>query len=176
MNRQRYEKRVREDAQTWRDRVIGKRIVTADADIAAFDAWRLDPSSNMWEPRVYFCKPVGEGFDKGLAYEPQKESPLLRLPAEIRNHILELVLPPEMTSQQSEADGIEHGDAVWMNTSAIIFTCKQLYAEGRPLAVSHHTFPYEGFPRKARLCATGDSGLGYIWDLSVRHSRVNHLL
>lgn len=167
MNRQRYEKRVREDAQTWRDRLIGKRIVTSDPDIAAYDGWKSDDYLASWEPRAYYCHPNGNGFDKHIKYENQDSSPFLRLPAEIRNIILEMVLPPEMLSQKTDVDGMEQGDAVWMNTSAIIFTCKQLYVEGRTLAVEKHTFPYEKFAKKTRFCAAGNDERGYNWDLYV---------
>jgi hypothetical protein len=157
-------KRAREDVQIWRARLFGKRIVTSDRDIAAFDSWKTSHDWTSWEPRVYFSQPVGEGFEKGLRYETQPASTLLQLPAEIRCHILDLALQPEMISQKSDVGGMEQGDAVWMNTSAIIFACKQLYAEGRALAVDKHTFPYNALPKKTRLCATGSDDCWYAFD------------
>ncbi|KAJ4289586.1 hypothetical protein N0V90_010915 [Kalmusia sp. IMI 367209] len=164
IKRSRFEKRVREDAQTWKDRLIGKRIVTSDPHIAAHEGWKSTDYLTHWEPRVYFSRPSGEGLDQHLRYDAQPHSALLRLPAELRLRILEFVLPPEMILQKTDVDGMELGDAEWLNTSAIIFTCKQLYIEGRALALEKHTFSYERFSRKTRFCA-GGTNEGYIWDL-----------
>ncbi|KAF2688419.1 hypothetical protein K458DRAFT_384604 [Lentithecium fluviatile CBS 122367] len=158
-------KRAREDVQIWRARLFGRRIVTPDREIAAFDSWKNNDNDWVdWEPRVYFSRPVGDGLEKSLKYKTQANSMLLQLPAEIRTQILDLVLAPEMISQKTNVGGMEQGDAVWMNTSAIIFTCKQLYAEGRALAVDKHTFPYEKFPKKTKLCATGGDDCWYNFD------------
>jgi len=160
-NRQRYQSRVREDAQTWRDRIIGKRIVTSDPDVASYLCWK-EPDANTWEPRVYFCARIGEGFDKDIAYSTQAASPLLSLPAEIRIHILEYVLTPQILTPGT--DTFYQQNITWMNTSAVIFCCKQLYAEGRALAVKLHTYEYERFPKRTRLCALPRDG-DYVWDL-----------
>jgi hypothetical protein len=144
--------------------------VTPDSNIASvFDSWKSsDIDWAAWEPRVYISRPIGEGFEKGLKYELQTQSALLRLPAEVRSSILDLVLEPEMISQKTDVGGMEQGDAEWMNSTAVIFTCKQLYAEGRALAVEKHTFPYARFPKKTRLCATGTDDCFYSFDRQVR--------
>lgn len=164
MNRQRFAKRVREDAQTWRDRVIGKRITTGDPHIAAYPAWKCtDPL--VWEPRIYLCQPIGKGLDKDLRYEAQPDSRLLQMPAEIRNRILELALASQTIPSLPALDPIPRMDPLWTCTSAVIFTCKQLYDEGRALAVAENTFKYEEFPKKTRFCATSREEYNYIWDL-----------
>lgn len=146
----------REDVQTWKDRLLGKRIVSSDRRIVEHEGWTSTGSAE-WEPRVYYSSPVGQGSEKGLIYSAQPNSPLLRLPAEIRNHILEYVLPPQMTRETRDAGQAETAedieDASWVNTSAIIFCCKQLFIEGRAMAVNLHTFDWECFPRKTRFCA-----------------------
>jgi hypothetical protein len=158
-------KRVREDVHVWRARLFGKRIVTRHREIvSAFDSWKTSDNWAVWEPRVYFSQPVGEGVENGLKYDPQPQSTLLQLPAEVRSNILDLVLAPEMISQKTDVGGMEQDDAEWMNTTAVIFACKQLYAEGRALAVDKHTFPYEKFPKKTRLCATGRDDCWYAFD------------
>jgi hypothetical protein len=156
----------REDAAIWRDRIIGKRTISSDPDIAAHDGW-VTTEWSLWEPRVYFCKPIGQGADKDMKFEIQGQSRLLQFPAELRNRILELVLPPEILSQDTNTEGMTRGDAVWKNTSAVIFTCKQLYFEGRKLAMETHTFSYDQFPRKTLLCAKRDNDRHYSWDMSV---------
>lgn len=143
----------REDPQTWKDRLLGKRIVSPDRRIVDHDGWTATGSAG-WEPRVYYSLPVGQGAERGLTYHAQPASPLLRLPAEIRNHILEYVLPPQMTREAGDAETSEDADdASWINTSAVIFCCKQLFVEGRAMAISLHTFDWEGFPKKTRFCA-----------------------
>ncbi|KAF2640835.1 hypothetical protein P280DRAFT_469532 [Massarina eburnea CBS 473.64] len=154
----------REDAQTWRDRLTGKRIVTSVPEIAAYEGWKTKDWT-IWEPRIYFCKPISENLGKAIKFEVQEESRLLRLPAELRIRILEYVVPPEMISQKIESTSRRQGDARWKNTSAVIFTCRQLYSEGHTLAVESHTFPYEKFPKKTRLCAQGDWDREYHWDM-----------
>ncbi|KAF2180310.1 hypothetical protein K469DRAFT_292118 [Zopfia rhizophila CBS 207.26] len=155
----------REDAQTWRDRLIDKRIVTSSLEIASWKSCDFSYDPVVWEPKIYFCKPLREGFEKNMNYDIQPNSPLLRLPAEIRNHILEYVLPPHKIEEVKVPDGTGlDGEATWMNTSAIIFCCKQLYKEGRALAVAKHTFRYEDFPRKTRLCGIRIEEFNYIWD------------
>ncbi|KAF2471205.1 uncharacterized protein BDR25DRAFT_367949 [Lindgomyces ingoldianus] len=157
----------REDVQTWRDRLIGKRIVSSDPLIAEHEFWHTK-DSRAWEPRIYHSTPAGEGFEKNISFDVQPDSPLLTLPAEIRNRIMEFVLPPHILEPDIDAFGKyqpEGAEATWMNTSAIIFTCKQMYAEGRRLAVEKNTFAYEKFVRKTRLCATRKIEIKYIWDL-----------
>lgn len=158
-------KRRREDVHVWRARLFGKRIVTHHHNVvSAFDSWKTNRDWASWEPRVYFSQPVGEGFENGLRYTPQTQAALLQLPAEVRSAILDLVLVPEMTSQKTHVGGMEQGDAEWMNTTAIIFTCRQLYAEGRAMAIDKHTFPYDDFPKKTRLCAQQQDDCWYSFD------------
>jgi hypothetical protein len=150
----------REDAQTWKDRLIGKRIVCADRHVADHEGWKsTDPQD--FEPRVFYSAPLNTTA-AGISrqYNIQTASPLLKLPAEIRNRILELVLPPHMTSQ-AHTEGPSFGDATWMNTSAIIFCCRQLYVEGRGMAVDLHTFEWEQLPKQTRLCAAGKAKSAY---------------
>ncbi|KAH7117914.1 hypothetical protein B0J11DRAFT_95321 [Dendryphion nanum] len=155
----------REDAQTWKDRLIGKRIVSSDIHISGHDGWKT-PDLAKWEPRVYYSAPVrGRSGEEERGFELQPNSPFLRLPAEIRNNILEFVLPPQILSQETEVESTEEGDVIWMNTSAFIFCCKQLYAEGRQLALERHTFEFEKFPRKVRLCSANKEEFPYIWNL-----------
>lgn len=155
----------REDLQTLKDRLIGKRIVTAEPHIAEYKGWKQPTVDIHWEPRVYLCISAGEGIDGRLQYETQPTSPLLRLPAEIRVHILEYVVPPQrVPPQATDAAAIDQGDAPWMNTSAIIFCCKQLYVEARKLALESHAFEYEKFPRKTRFCNAQREESSYIWD------------
>ncbi|KAF2878462.1 hypothetical protein BDV95DRAFT_634516 [Massariosphaeria phaeospora] len=163
MNRQRYDERVRCDAETWRARLIGKRIVTSDPHIAAHVGWK---TSNMaeWEPRVYVCQPARDGFEKDVRYVMQPCSPLLKLPAEIRAQILGYIVPPQELCVGLRTEEKEQGDKVWMNTSAVVFCCKQLYAEGRALAVQHHTFDFGAFPKWIRLGAVRRDD-DYVWDL-----------
>jgi hypothetical protein len=152
----------REDVVVWRDRLIGKRLVTSHPGWAAHEAWK---SANVaeWEPRMYLCKPIREGFEQTLKYDVQTASRFLMLPAELRNRILEFVLPPQQILNDAENDRIDPRDAPWMNTSAIIFCCKQLYAEGRTLAMEQHTFQLEKFPRKTRFCAPERENEHYNW-------------
>lgn len=155
MKRERLESR--EDLQTLKDRLIGKRIVTADAHIA-----RYKPTEDIaWEPRVYLSIPPGKGLDSHLQFETQPASFLLSLPAEVRNHIMGYVVPPQ---QVACSPGTDRGNVSWINTSAVIFCCKQLYAETRRLCLEKHTFEYEKFPRKTRLCGAQKEERNYIWD------------
>jgi hypothetical protein len=154
----------REDPQTWRDRLINKRIITSNPEVATHDSWKI-PDPSRWEPRIYFCEPSLEGLDKNLAYKRQTHSRLLMLPAEIRNYILSFVLPPEEAAFEKTGEGPPQTSTVWINTSAIIFCCKQLYAEGRPLALQQHTFDWSCFPKKTRLCGARRDTEYWIFDL-----------
>lgn len=157
----------REDAQTWKDRLIGKRLVSSDTHISSHDGWKTTDLTK-WEPRVYYSAPVRSQLGKKegeRGFELQLQSPFLRLPAEIRNHILEYVLPPQKISQESEGESSEEGGAVWMNTSAFIFCCKQLYIEGRLMALRRHTYEFEMLPRKVRLGTATKEEHPYIWNL-----------
>jgi hypothetical protein len=153
----------REDAQTWRDKLIGKRIVTSSRHVADHDSWKSKDAST-WEPRVYYSAPLGEGLERTFEYSAQPASPLLRLPAEIRNLIMQAVLPPHVISRKTKGGRRSYGDATWLNTSAIIFCCKQLYVEGRGLALELHTFDWNRFPRNTRLCAAGRKKFEYDWN------------
>lgn len=156
----------RESTQTWRDRLIGKRIVSSDRHISEHEGWKSEDMKNVWEPRVYFCTPIGEGFEKDLKYTVQDECRLLKkLPTELRLQILAYVLPPHVVSHETQAEGKELEDSVGMNTSAVIFSCKQLYAEGRALAMDLHTFEWNKFPKKTRLCATIKDRYSYDWEV-----------
>ena len=152
----------REDVAVWRDRLIGKRIVTSHPGFAAHEAWKSTNTAE-WEPRMYLCEPVREGFERKLEYNPQSGCRFLTLPAEIRNHILDYVLPPQQVVDDTEDGRVDPHDAPWMNTSAIIFCCKQLYAEGRARAMDAHTFQLEKFPRKTRFCAPERANEHYNW-------------
>lgn len=152
----------REDVQTWKNRLVGKRLVSSRQDIANHQGWKAEVSEG-WEPRVYFSIPLHQGFDKHVQYALQPDSPLLKLPAEIRIHILEHVLPPDKTREDAIVPA--WSEAGWTNTSAVIFTCKQLYAEGRALALETHTYDFAKLPRKTRLGAIERSEDRYEWDL-----------
>ncbi|KAF2263685.1 hypothetical protein CC78DRAFT_268148 [Lojkania enalia] len=142
---------TREDVQTWRARLVGKRIVTSDRSIISECEATAD---SMWAPRIYYNEKSREGSDGELRYEGQPRSRLLSLPAEIRNCVLSYVVQPKTESHGTEMDGSEKGDATWMNTTAIMFCCKQMYAEARPMAIQRHTFEVEGLPRKTRFRST----------------------
>jgi hypothetical protein len=150
----------REDAQTWRDRLLGKRIVSSERMVVEHEGWRETESAD-WEPRVYYSAPVDEGSGRGFTYRAQPESALLRLPAEIRNHILELVLPPQ---EREEGERGETEPIEWMNTSAIIFCCKQLFTEGRTMALNLHTIDWKEFPKRTRFCAPDKAKSEYDWN------------
>lgn len=150
----------REDAQSWRYQLIGKRIVSSDRHVTSYDRWKSSDAATPWEPRIYFCCSQGEGFEQTLVYNAQVGSPLLRLPGEIRNLILKEVVPPQTVAEQADSENTG-GNVNWLNTSAIIFCCKQLYAEGRALAVEKHTFEWKKFPKKTRLCAAGKDRFKY---------------
>lgn len=152
----------REDAPTWRDRLIGKRLVTSSRHVALHDGWK-SRDKTTWEPRIYFSAPLGEGKEKDMQWNVQKGSPLLMLPAEIRRLILEEVLPPQMLEMVTKV-GWKYGDAKWMNTSAVVFCCRQLFVEGRGLAVASHTFAWESLPKKTRLCSAKREKQEYEWD------------
>lgn len=104
---------------------------------------------------MYYNAPAEAASGIAFTYSTQSASPLLRLPAEIRNHILEITLPPQVDLQTDEPRESNTGDVDWINTSAVIFTCKQLYVEGRALAIQLHTFEWEKLPKQTRLCAPG---------------------
>ncbi|KAF2710763.1 hypothetical protein K504DRAFT_500705 [Pleomassaria siparia CBS 279.74] len=160
-DRRRFETRVREDAQTWRDRLLGRRLVTPDLSVSSYPRWKNDVY--IWEPRVYFCAPPSEGLDAKLTYKTQPASPLLRLPAELRLQILECVVPVQMA--WTGMNKLYQKDATWMNTSDVMFCCKQLYAETRAMAVRLHTFEFELLPRRTRLCGMSREECIYIYDL-----------
>ncbi|KAF2119116.1 hypothetical protein BDV96DRAFT_370989 [Lophiotrema nucula] len=153
----------RESADVLKHRLIGKRIVSADRHITDYPSWKQPPSS-VWEPRVYFCSPLGEGFDEKIRYESQPASRLLRLPAEIRNHILEYAVQPQKVSQEAGCGGQHQQEGSQLDSWTVLFCCKQLYHEARKLAVEHNTVDYETLPRKTRLCCEGNEEGNYVWD------------
>ena len=93
---------------------MGKRMVTSDPDISEYTRTHL----SEYMPRVYFSKTLCEGIDKDLTFELQPDSPLLRLPAEIRNHILDYTMPTmslsmtEIADKERDGTGEEFIDAI----------------------------------------------------------------
>ncbi|ORY07142.1 hypothetical protein BCR34DRAFT_28335 [Clohesyomyces aquaticus] len=152
----------REDVQVWKERLSGKRVTTSDPQIAAHDLWK-DPKDLEWVPRIFFAKPIGEGFDQHITFDAQPRSILLSLPPELRNRILEFAL----TMDVPQADQLDNfkGEVRWENLSAVIFTCKQLYAEGRAMAVRRHTIDSKIFPKKTRFCGEGRPEDNYVWNM-----------
>jgi hypothetical protein len=119
---------------------------------------------SSWEPRIYYCESAEKSSGTGFTWDAQPASLLLSLPAEIRNHILQYVVPPHMISQQTDEDTPQQNEATWMNTSAVIFCCKQLYSESCGLAIEHNTFDWGKLPKKTRMCAAGAKNLHYDWE------------
>lgn len=152
----------REDLQTWKGRLIGKRIVVSNRQVAEWDGWK-DTNMNTWEPRIYYCETGQKSSRTSFTWDAQPSSFLLSLPAEIRIHILQYVVPPHMISQQTE-DTPHKGDAVWMNTSGVMFACKQLYTESCGLAIEQNTFDWGKLPKKTRLCAADAKNSYYDWE------------
>ncbi|KAF2016643.1 hypothetical protein BU24DRAFT_207278 [Aaosphaeria arxii CBS 175.79] len=154
----------REDVQTWRDRLLGKRLVTSDFEISEHTRTLL----SSWMPRVYFNKPLREGVDGDMQSDVQPDSRLLRLPAEIRNHVLEYVLAARpLEIDGCEGDGIGGGVGREIGTRdgcAVIFCCKQLYIEGRALALEQHTYSFEKLPKKRSFAYEMSSEDRYFWD------------
>lgn len=143
----------REDVEIWRCRLVGKRLVTSSDDIAAWDDWKT-PDAPPHFPRIYWCQPAEESLGRRLQYHLQPQSPLLSLPVELRLQILQRAVPPKRVEEPGQTARMAGDPPVvekWMNTSAIIFCCKQLYVEARELAVGEHTVPVEDLPRRCTL-------------------------
>ncbi|KAF2003020.1 hypothetical protein P154DRAFT_108980 [Amniculicola lignicola CBS 123094] len=143
--------REREDAQVWRDRLIGKRLVTSDPDVLESLATQRAKHPKRY-PKVYSYELPGEGFDKHLEFNVQLGSRLLQLPAEIKNRILEFALSPPPQLHDTYSSIIE-----WGQRGAVILACKQLYAEGRTMALELNTFPYESLQAKTNLTTNNPS-------------------
>ncbi|KAI9820805.1 MAG: hypothetical protein M1827_005176 [Pycnora praestabilis] len=93
-----------------------------------------------------------DAFDQS---ELTTESPLMALPTEVRLLILEEVLTPTIHEYR-------------VNTS-IIFTCKQLYAEGKLIGLEKNTFRRADLPKRYRF-----RGWGVMMDdCMVRNDRLN---
>ena len=149
--------RNREDVEVWRSRLVGRRIVTRTPGIHECNDAGGYHNPTQWMPRIYWCQPAEESLDRTLRYDLQPQSPLLMLPAEIRLRIWGMVVPPQKLEELGETP-IMSGDPPppqeeWINTSAIMFCCKQLYVEIREAAVLEHTTWIEDFPRRFTLRA-----------------------
>lgn len=149
----------REDLQTWRDRLLGKRLVCSDRHVCEHAGWKT-PDPARWEPRVYYCEMANPNHDVAFTYAPQPQSRLLSLPGEIRNQIIGYVLTVDVVRDgHTGRNGGDEERLEWARVAAVVFGCKQLYAEGRDVAVKACTFRWEDLPKRTKLCAYG-SGKG----------------
>lgn len=126
---------VRLPEEDWKARLLGKRLVTA---------------SPSWEGQygviVFHNEPTRSSLVPNIKESFSSSSPLLRLPAELRFHILTKVF--EKLHSNDWLSSHYHAGAT---PASVIFACKQLYLDGRQLALRACTFDYEDTPSKWRM-------------------------
>ena len=119
----------------WRERLIGKRLVTASPCFISDHG-----------AKVFHNEPIPSSLTLSTTKPFPDSSPLLLLPAELRFHILANVL-----KDLQPDDWLSAHHHVGATPASVIFTCKQLYIDGRQLALEACTFDYEELPVKRRM-------------------------
>jgi hypothetical protein len=123
----------------WMMKLYGKRLVTDDPELAATSK-RKCAADRFWQSkenvRIFYC---GSAQPPPWSTSQAQHSRLLALPTEIRCQILEELLG----EHERVADFGKFAVKI-----AILFTCKQLYAEGRPIAVAGQTFKSNEIPEE----------------------------
>ena len=133
--------------EKWSSQLCGRRVVTNDfskSEESRIALLNRNPMNFDPARRLYFCSPSETSLnDHGFVAQPQ--SPLLALPAEIRNQIIIEALE---TKEQYAAYRNSNCVMSWVKYSGIsvIFACKQLYTEGIPIAISNFTVKESDIP------------------------------
>ncbi len=138
----------------WSARLCGKRIVTDDLERAQESrtaASKIGVGDIVGRGARIFCN--SPKFIGPITYQAQHSSRLFSLPTEIRLQILEEALVPTGPS------GLQ-----------LIFACKQLYVEGRNIALQNHVVHEYDLPscvklQSPRLCR--DPCIAFRWRLST---------
>ena len=135
--------RVQLPISDWLNQLVGKRLITSNPSFNDYNGARVFHNSRETIVQIV----PGPGLPKVLP-------PLLQLPAEIRLQILHLVLGDV---QPDDWLSSHHG----ATPASVIFACKQLYIEGKKIALEVCTFKYEDLPESHRMigqeyCVTCD--------------------
>ena len=96
--------------------------------------------------KVFHCESNPASLDTRSTMSSPNPSPLLRLPAELRLQILAILfeeIHPDDWLSSHHHDGA--------TPASVIFACKQLFIEGRDLALNACTFQYEDLPSFKRM-------------------------
>jgi hypothetical protein len=126
----------------WNSKLSGKRITTNDLEKARRDyaaASRTGRARIHPPKRIYFYTPSVLPPSFEFDHRMQQNSSFMKLPTELRLQILQEALTPGSYTEHREQK--TNNTPSWIRGSAIaiIFTCKQLYLEGRPIALRNYT-------------------------------------
>lgn len=140
----------------WQARLVGKRLVSASPTF-----------TDRYGAIVFHCEPNTASLGTKSITSRPNQSPLLRLPIELRLQIysilFEAIHPNDWLPSYHHAGATPRFEAVypddWLsldhNTGAtpasVIFACSQLYLESRDLALKACTFQYEDLPKVKRM-------------------------
>lgn len=122
----------------YEERLIGKRLVTVNS---TFTTRGL---------KIFHNQPSPSRLVLNTSSSSPTLSPLQKLPTELRLHILDLIF-----EQIKPIDWLSAHYHAGATPASIIFVSKQMYLEGRPLALKACTFDYGNLPTDHRLVGYG---------------------
>lgn len=125
----------------WEERLVGRRLISS-----------CPTFTHSQGPKVWYSASISTTSNLTPAESSNVSSFLLRLPIELRLHILaklfEDLKPDEWLSCHHEA-----------TPASVMFTCKKLYVESRQVAVYGCTFRYEDLPERCRMLGLHDGNV-----------------
>ena len=131
--------------EQWEEKLVGRKMITKDRAAAGPYNTAL-PSDQviMARPRVFYSSALSDvtalssSIDLTSAASNARGSPFLKLPTEIRAQILDDALMPIRLAGDD--------DRHWIHSTSVILTCKQLFVEGRAIALQKNTFERTELP------------------------------
>lgn len=131
--------------ERWEEKLVGKKMITEDrAASGPYNTARPSKQVIMARPRVFYSTARSDFTASTSSLNPNSappnthRCPFLKLPTEVRAQILEQALTPTRLA----GDGDRH----WIHSTSVILTCKQLYTEGRAIALQKNTFKRTELP------------------------------
>ncbi|KAI4170338.1 MAG: hypothetical protein LQ346_008875, partial [Caloplaca aetnensis] len=126
----------------WEERLLGRRLIT---ETATFETKGF---------KIYHNEPNPSTLTSIPTNPPATLSPLQKLPPEIRLQIL-----AEVFKDVKPTDWLSAHYHDGATPASVIFTCRQLYREGRELALKACTFEYAELPGNSQM-------FGYEYNIS----------
>ena len=128
---------VEPPTEEWAKRLLGKKMTT-QVKMGSHTGCEIPNVSGRFQARK-----LNGSTLKDVPISDAHVSPLLDLPTEIRLRILEEALTPTKLA----GDLYSH----WIHSTSIVFTCKQLFVEARPIALEKNTFRRSELPERVYL-------------------------